>query len=112
MPTVNALKEMSTLSSNGEFVAASHCEGRQQLLARALMGTQSSDGVTVASPAQVLYNLEIFYAMLMPAMSLGDEDQAFSHFQLFFMESDGVSLMMKIVSNNDFLSTADVETRR
>lgn len=110
-PTMNNLKDMSMQSgSRIDAKQAPQQHGHTLLLERAILGGQSDS--TAASPAQVLYNLEIVYALLMPALSLGSEDDSSSRFQLFFMDSGGVALILKIISNNDFLETADAETRR
>ncbi|KAK7089931.1 ubiquitin carboxyl-terminal hydrolase 9X-like isoform X2 [Littorina saxatilis] len=62
------------------------------------------------SPTQVLYNVEVCYCMLMPALEpLSDE--AFE-FQYNFVRSGGVQLALNMLTKNNFLPNADLPTRR
>ncbi|XP_078265313.1 ubiquitin carboxyl-terminal hydrolase 9X isoform X4 [Rhinoraja longicauda] len=62
------------------------------------------------SASQVLYLTEVVYAMLMPASAPLGEDA--SDFQYNFLKSGGVSLVLGMLTRNNFLLNADVETRR
>ncbi|KAM6149271.1 ubiquitin carboxyl-terminal hydrolase 9X-like [Rhynchocyon petersi] len=62
------------------------------------------------SASHVLYLTEIVYILLMPAgATLVTES---SDFQLHFLKSGGLPLVLSILTRNNFLTTADVETRR
>lgn len=62
------------------------------------------------SPSQVLYLTEVVYALLMPASgTLGDDA---SDFQYNFLKSGGLPLVLGMLTRNNFLSNADMETRR
>lgn len=63
-----------------------------------------------ASPSQVLYNLEVAYTLLMPAHNpLAEEAQSF---QYNFVRSGGVPTTLGMITKNNFLSSADVPTKR
>ncbi|XP_055500601.1 probable ubiquitin carboxyl-terminal hydrolase FAF-X isoform X5 [Leucoraja erinacea] len=62
------------------------------------------------SASQVLYLTEVVYALLMPASAPLGEDA--SDFQYNFLKSGGVSLVLGMLTRNNFLLNADVETRR
>ncbi|XP_069745429.1 ubiquitin carboxyl-terminal hydrolase 9X isoform X3 [Narcine bancroftii] len=62
------------------------------------------------SVSQVLYLTEVVYALLMPASAPLGEDA--SDFQYNFLKSGGVSLVLGMLTRNNFLLNADVETRR
>ncbi|XP_072369964.1 ubiquitin carboxyl-terminal hydrolase 9X [Scyliorhinus torazame] len=62
------------------------------------------------SASQVLYLTEVVYALLMPASAPLGEDA--SEFQYNFLKSGGVSLVLGILTRNNFLLNADMETRR
>ncbi|XP_041066909.1 probable ubiquitin carboxyl-terminal hydrolase FAF-X isoform X1 [Carcharodon carcharias] len=62
------------------------------------------------SASQVLYLTEVVYALLMPASAPLGEDA--SDFQYNFLKSGGVSLVLGILTRNNFLLNADMETRR
>ncbi|KAF7658511.1 hypothetical protein LDENG_00011430 [Lucifuga dentata] len=62
------------------------------------------------SPSQVLYLIEVVYALLMPASAtLGEEA---SDFQYNFLKSGGLPLVLSMLTRNNFLPSADMETRR
>ncbi|KTG47363.1 hypothetical protein cypCar_00025077 [Cyprinus carpio] len=62
------------------------------------------------SPSQVLYLIEVVYALLMPASgTLGDDA---SDFQYNFLKSGGLPLVLSMLTRNNFLPNADMETRR
>ncbi|XP_051753215.1 probable ubiquitin carboxyl-terminal hydrolase FAF-X isoform X2 [Ctenopharyngodon idella] len=62
------------------------------------------------SPSQVLYLTEVVYALLMPASgTLGDDA---SNFQFNFLKSGGLPLVLSMLTRNNFLPNADMETRR
>ncbi|XP_057193293.1 probable ubiquitin carboxyl-terminal hydrolase FAF-X isoform X1 [Triplophysa rosa] len=62
------------------------------------------------SPSQVLYLTEVVYALLMPASgTLGDDA---CDFQYNFLKSGGLPLVLGMLTRNNFLTNADVETRR
>ncbi|KAK3589909.1 hypothetical protein CHS0354_034922 [Potamilus streckersoni] len=63
-----------------------------------------------ASPTEVLYNIEVAYSLLMPAVDPLSED-AFE-FQHNFVRSGGVQLAINILTKDSFLPTADLSTRR
>ncbi|CAG9771327.1 unnamed protein product [Ceutorhynchus assimilis] len=63
-----------------------------------------------ATPAEVLYNLEVLYAMLMPAMdTLSDKSY---EFQYSFITSGEAHVFLEMLTKNNFLSSADSITRR
>ncbi|XP_052214421.1 probable ubiquitin carboxyl-terminal hydrolase FAF-X [Dreissena polymorpha] len=62
------------------------------------------------SPTQVIYNIEVAYAMLMPSQDPMSED-AFN-FQCNFIKSGGVQLSLNMLTKNNFLPNADLPTRR
>ncbi|XP_066267004.1 ubiquitin carboxyl-terminal hydrolase 9X-like isoform X4 [Branchiostoma lanceolatum] len=62
------------------------------------------------SPAQVLYHLEVVYALLMPANQPLGEDAL--EFQINFLKSGGVSCVLNMLTKNNFLPNADMDTRR
>uniref|UniRef100_A0A673JQ69 ubiquitinyl hydrolase 1 n=1 Tax=Sinocyclocheilus rhinocerous TaxID=307959 RepID=A0A673JQ69_9TELE len=62
------------------------------------------------SASQVLYLTEVVYALLMPASgTLGDDA---SGFQCNFLKSGGLPLALGMLTRNNFLPSADMETRR
>ncbi|XP_061081564.1 probable ubiquitin carboxyl-terminal hydrolase FAF-X isoform X1 [Conger conger] len=62
------------------------------------------------SPSQVLYLTEVVYALLMPASGTLGEDA--SEFQYNFLKSGGLPLVLSMLTRNNFLPNADMETRR
>ncbi|XP_051564646.1 probable ubiquitin carboxyl-terminal hydrolase FAF-X isoform X6 [Myxocyprinus asiaticus] len=62
------------------------------------------------SPSQVLYLIEVVYALLMPASGTLGEDA--SDFQFNFLKSGGLPLVLSMLTRNNFLPNADMETRR
>ncbi|KAM9709604.1 ubiquitin carboxyl-terminal hydrolase 9X isoform 3-T3 [Menidia menidia] len=62
------------------------------------------------SPSQVLYLIEVVYALLMPASATLGEDA--SDFQYNFLKSGGLPLVLSMLTRNNFLPSADMETRR
>ncbi|XP_061917685.1 probable ubiquitin carboxyl-terminal hydrolase FAF-X isoform X1 [Entelurus aequoreus] len=62
------------------------------------------------SPSQVLYLIEVVYALLMPASAALGEDA--SDFQYNFLKSGGLPLVLSMLTRNNFLPSADMETRR
>ncbi|KAK1797550.1 hypothetical protein P4O66_000844 [Electrophorus voltai] len=62
------------------------------------------------SPSQVLYLIEVVYALLMPASGTLGEDA--SDFQYNFLKSGGLPLVLSMLTRNNFLPNADMETRR
>ncbi|XP_075236606.1 ubiquitin carboxyl-terminal hydrolase-like faf isoform X2 [Lycorma delicatula] len=63
-----------------------------------------------SSPSQVLYNLEVMYALLMPALD-PLSDKAFE-FQLSFLGSPHAPVILDMLTKNNFLPNADVATKR
>lgn len=63
-----------------------------------------------SSPSQVLYNLEVIYAQLMPALE-PLSDRAFE-FQSNFFRSGDAHVVLEVLTKPTFLSGADVATRR
>lgn len=63
-----------------------------------------------ASPAQVLYHLEVLYALLMPALETLS-DKTFD-FQFHFMISGELQVFLDMLTKNNFMSNADVGTKR
>ncbi|XP_049853945.1 probable ubiquitin carboxyl-terminal hydrolase FAF-X isoform X1 [Schistocerca gregaria] len=63
-----------------------------------------------SSPSQVLYNLEVMYALLMPALDPMSE-KAFE-FQYNFMRSGDAPVILEMLTKNNFLANADVATKR
>ncbi|XP_060785798.1 probable ubiquitin carboxyl-terminal hydrolase FAF-X isoform X10 [Neoarius graeffei] len=61
-------------------------------------------------PSQVLYLIEVVYALLMPASGTLGEDA--SDFQYNFLRSGGLPLVLSMLTRNNFLPNADMETRR
>lgn len=62
------------------------------------------------SASQVLYLTEVVYALLMPAGAPLAEDS--SDFQFHFLKSGGLPLVLSMLTRNNFLPSADMETRR
>uniref|UniRef100_A0A6I8RWE9 ubiquitinyl hydrolase 1 n=1 Tax=Xenopus tropicalis TaxID=8364 RepID=A0A6I8RWE9_XENTR len=62
------------------------------------------------SASQVLYLTEVVYALLMPANAPLGEDA--SDFQYNFLKSGGLPLILSMLTRNNFLPNADMETRR
>ncbi|XP_036161851.1 probable ubiquitin carboxyl-terminal hydrolase FAF-X isoform X8 [Myotis myotis] len=62
------------------------------------------------SASQVLYLTEVVYALLMPAGAPLAEDS--SDFQFHFLKSGGLPLVLSMLTRNNFLPNADMETRR
>ncbi|XP_013401949.1 probable ubiquitin carboxyl-terminal hydrolase FAF-X isoform X1 [Lingula anatina] len=62
------------------------------------------------SPTQVLYYLEVAYTLLMPASNPLSEE-AFQ-FQVDFIKSGGVAATLNMLTKNNFLSNADLPTKR
>ncbi|XP_062862625.1 probable ubiquitin carboxyl-terminal hydrolase FAF-X isoform X2 [Trichomycterus rosablanca] len=62
------------------------------------------------SPSQVLYLIEVVYALLMPASGTLGEDA--NDFQYNFLRSGGLPLVLSMLTRNNFLPNADMETRR
>ncbi|XP_012882196.1 PREDICTED: probable ubiquitin carboxyl-terminal hydrolase FAF-X [Dipodomys ordii] len=62
------------------------------------------------SASQVLYLTEVIYALLMPAGAPLAEDS--SDFQFHFLKSGGLPLVLSMLTRNNFLPNADMETRR
>uniref|UniRef100_A0A803XL91 ubiquitinyl hydrolase 1 n=1 Tax=Meleagris gallopavo TaxID=9103 RepID=A0A803XL91_MELGA len=62
------------------------------------------------SASQVLYLTEVVYALLMPASAPLGEDA--SDFQYNFLKSGGLPLVLSMLTRNNFLPNADMETRR
>lgn len=63
-----------------------------------------------ATPAEVLYNLEVLYAMLMPALdTLSDKSY---EFQYSFLTSGEAHIFLEMLTKNNFMSSADNNTRR
>ncbi|KAJ6667612.1 hypothetical protein lerEdw1_016733 [Lerista edwardsae] len=62
------------------------------------------------SASQVLYLTEVVYALLMPAnLPLGEDA---TDFQYNFLKSGGLPLVLSMLTRNNFLPNADMETRR
>ncbi|XP_076659536.1 ubiquitin carboxyl-terminal hydrolase-like faf [Halictus rubicundus] len=62
------------------------------------------------SPSQVLYNLEVLYSLLMPAVDPMSE-KAFE-FQCNFIKSGEAEVILEMLSKNKFLPNADETTKR
>lgn len=63
-----------------------------------------------ATPAEVLYNLEVLYALLMPAIdTLSDKSY---EFQYSFITSGEAHIFLEMLTKNNFMSSADSVTRR
>ncbi|XP_023706840.1 probable ubiquitin carboxyl-terminal hydrolase FAF-X isoform X1 [Cryptotermes secundus] len=62
------------------------------------------------SPSQVLYHLEVMYALLMPALD-PLSDKAFE-FQYNFFKSGDAQVILDMLTKNNFLPNADVATKR
>ncbi|XP_046668911.1 probable ubiquitin carboxyl-terminal hydrolase FAF-X isoform X3 [Homalodisca vitripennis] len=62
------------------------------------------------SPSQVLYNLEVLYALLMPAADPLSE-KAFE-FQMNFLRCSEAHVILEMLTKNNFLPKADVATKR
>lgn len=63
-----------------------------------------------ASPAQVLYHLEVLYTMLMPALEPLSEKAL--DFQFHFMISGEIQVFLDMLTKNNFMSNADMSTKR
>ncbi|XP_008200473.2 probable ubiquitin carboxyl-terminal hydrolase FAF-X isoform X3 [Tribolium castaneum] len=83
---------------------------------RILFTTPGEQNITMdnmffsATPAEVLYNLEVLYAMLMPAIEPLSEKTY--EFQYSFMTSGEAHLFLEMLTKNNFMSSADNVTRR
>ncbi|XP_043240414.1 probable ubiquitin carboxyl-terminal hydrolase FAF-X isoform X2 [Amphibalanus amphitrite] len=62
------------------------------------------------SPAQVLYSLEVLYSLLMPAD--GPLSDKCCEFHRQFLKSGGGTVVLDMLNKNNFLSGADLATRR
>ncbi|EDO35056.1 predicted protein [Nematostella vectensis] len=62
------------------------------------------------SPMQTLYNLELTYALLMPATSVSQESTF--EFQVDFLKSGGIPCVISMLTNSEFFSKADVIIKR
>ncbi|XP_018561344.1 probable ubiquitin carboxyl-terminal hydrolase FAF-X isoform X3 [Anoplophora glabripennis] len=83
---------------------------------RILFTTPGEQNITMdsmffsATPAEVLYNLEVLYAMLMPALdTLSDKSY---EFQYSFLTSGEAHIFLEMLTKNNFMSSADNTTRR
>ncbi|XP_044752373.1 probable ubiquitin carboxyl-terminal hydrolase FAF-X [Coccinella septempunctata] len=65
--------------------------------------------LTKGTPSEVLYNLEVLYAMLMPALDLTEKTY---EFQYCFMTSGFAHLFLEMLTKNNFMSGADNATKR
>lgn len=63
-----------------------------------------------ASPSQVLYNLEVLYTLLMPALDPMSERAC--EFQLNLIKSGEASVILDMLTKNNFLPNADETTKR
>ncbi|KAF2881719.1 hypothetical protein ILUMI_24454 [Ignelater luminosus] len=63
-----------------------------------------------ATPAEVLYNLEVLYVLLMPAMEHLSEKTY--EFQYNFMISGDAHTFLEMLTKNNFMCNADTVTRR
>ncbi|XP_057300867.1 probable ubiquitin carboxyl-terminal hydrolase FAF-X [Hydractinia symbiolongicarpus] len=76
---------------------------------RAIKGKQASQSLEKfflsQSPIQVLYNLEVIYALLLPATDLTDHSAL--SFQQEFVLAGGVDCILKMFTGNNFLQGAD-----
>ena len=63
-----------------------------------------------ASPSQVLYNLEVLYTLLMPALDPMSERA--SEFQYNFIKSGEAGVILEMLTKNKFLPNADETTKR
>ncbi|XP_074025512.1 ubiquitin carboxyl-terminal hydrolase 9X isoform X2 [Leptinotarsa decemlineata] len=83
---------------------------------KVLFSTPGEDNITMdsmffsASPAEVLYNLEVLYSMLMPALDTMSEKTF--EFQYTFMISGEAHKFLEMLTKNNFMSSADNTTRR
>lgn len=59
-----------------------------------------------APPAQVLYNLEVLYALLIPALEINQQ------FQLSWIHSGAAHFILDLLTKNNFLPNADTHTKR
>lgn len=59
-----------------------------------------------APPAQVLYNLEVLYALLVPALEINQQ------FQLSWIHSGVAHFILELLTKNNFLPNADTHTKR
>ncbi|XP_052519968.1 probable ubiquitin carboxyl-terminal hydrolase FAF-X [Budorcas taxicolor] len=62
------------------------------------------------SASRVLYLTEVIYALLMPADTPLADDSC--DFQVHFLKSGGLSLVLSMLTKNNFLPNTDMETRR
>ena len=64
----------------------------------------------VSSPSEVLYNLEVCYSLLMPGAGAMSE-KSFD-FQFSLVKAKGIPAFMGMLTRNNFLSSADMDTKR
>ncbi|XP_055592891.1 probable ubiquitin carboxyl-terminal hydrolase FAF isoform X2 [Uranotaenia lowii] len=62
------------------------------------------------SPARVFYNLEVLYAMLVPALDPGSE--ATLHLQSSWLHCGAAHFILELLTKNNFLTAADMHTKR
>ncbi|XP_014223439.1 probable ubiquitin carboxyl-terminal hydrolase FAF-X isoform X1 [Trichogramma pretiosum] len=84
-------------------------EARNLALTDDLQGTPTNPFYS-PSPSQVLYNLEVLYATLMPALDpISDRAQ---EVQLQLIKSGEASKILELLTSNEFLPNADETTKR
>lgn len=59
-----------------------------------------------APPAQVLYNLEVLYALLVPALEINHQ------YQILWIHSGVAHFILDLLTKNNFLPNADTHTKR
>ncbi len=74
--------------------------------------TQIWDGVFFScTPSQTLYNLEVCYSLMMPSTATVTIEKT-QEFQLSFINARGISAAIIMLTKNNFLSKADLSTKR
>ncbi|KAL1497662.1 hypothetical protein ABEB36_008585 [Hypothenemus hampei] len=118
--------QLMTLGSEMEFAALRNsayavlktlpCDTLTMEKLKLLFSNQDEQNITMeniffrATPAEVLYHLEVLYAMLMPAMDTLSEKTY--EFQYSFITSGEAHVFLEMLTKNNFMSSADSTTKR
>ncbi|XP_067944193.1 ubiquitin carboxyl-terminal hydrolase 9X-like [Watersipora subatra] len=103
-PTIQNIKEVCQLRA--QHMTSNVHYGGVKLESR-LFSSVSGDAL---SPSTAVYMLEVIYSLLMPAEPIIKEETV--AFIVTFIESGGVSLVLKALTQNDFMTGADTQYKR
>ncbi|XP_046391897.1 probable ubiquitin carboxyl-terminal hydrolase FAF-X isoform X3 [Ischnura elegans] len=96
--------------ANSSFEGSSQQSGVQTTVSQEEKSPALGSVFFAPSPSQVLYHLEVMYAMLMPAIDPTSE-KAFDY-QLNFVRSRDASVVIDMLTKNNLLPNADITTKR